>query len=88
MYHVSAQGVDERMINVHYYYYYYYYYCKEVNNQREKRKQINKQANHLPYLFGFLFFLQRCLSRLDPASTVESCVNMTSVAARRFRHRP
>ena len=24
MYHVSAQGVDERMINVHYYYYYYY----------------------------------------------------------------
>ena len=38
MYHVSAQGIDERMINVHYYYYYYccccccryyyyYYYC-------------------------------------------------------------
>ena len=26
MYHVSAQGVDERMINVHYYYYYHYYY--------------------------------------------------------------
>ena len=26
MYHVSAQGADERMINVHYYYYYYYYY--------------------------------------------------------------
>ena len=26
MYHVSAQGVDERMIHVHYYYYYYYYY--------------------------------------------------------------
>ena len=22
-YHVSAQGVDERMIDVHYYYYYY-----------------------------------------------------------------
>ena len=22
MYHVSAQGVNERMINVHYYYYY------------------------------------------------------------------
>ena len=22
MYHVSAQGVEERMINVHYYYYY------------------------------------------------------------------
>ena len=25
MYHVSAQGVDERMIYVHYYYYYYYF---------------------------------------------------------------
>ena len=25
MYHVSVQGVDERMKNVHYYYYYYYY---------------------------------------------------------------
>ena len=24
MHHVSAQGVDERIINVHYYYYYYY----------------------------------------------------------------
>ena len=24
MYHVSAQSVDERMINVHYYYYYVY----------------------------------------------------------------
>ena len=26
MYHVSAQGVDERMINVHYYYYYLPFY--------------------------------------------------------------
>ena len=24
MHHVSAQGIDERMINVHYYYYYTY----------------------------------------------------------------
>ena len=29
MYHVSAQGIDERMINVHYYYYYYYYKVEE-----------------------------------------------------------
>ena len=42
MYHVSAQGIDERMINVHYYYYYYYYYfdCQadfDVDNiQRHK----------------------------------------------------
>ena len=27
MYHVSAQGVDERIINVHYYYYYYLICC-------------------------------------------------------------
>ena len=24
MYHVSAQGIDEHMINIHYCYYYYY----------------------------------------------------------------
>ena len=29
MYHVSAQGVDERMINVH-----YYYYKADENTQR------------------------------------------------------
>ena len=28
MYHVSVQGVDERMINVHYYYYYYLFFNK------------------------------------------------------------
>ena len=28
MYHVSAQGVDERMINVH------YYYKKDQNNKK------------------------------------------------------
>ena len=27
MYHVSAQGIDERMINVHYYYYYMHALC-------------------------------------------------------------
>ena len=38
MYHVSAQGVDERMINVQYYYhyiliiciYYYYYITRKI----------------------------------------------------------
>ena len=32
MYHVSAQGVNERMINVHYYYYYYYVEVTQVGN--------------------------------------------------------
>ena len=30
MYDVSAQGVDERMINVHCYYYYYYTVMTDV----------------------------------------------------------
>ena len=34
MYHVSAQGVDERMINVHYYYYYYYTQDGETKGRR------------------------------------------------------
>ena len=34
MYHVSAQGVDKRMINVHYYYYYYYYYVHVCKHER------------------------------------------------------
>ena len=29
MYHVSAQGVDERMINVHDFFYIFYYYDKQ-----------------------------------------------------------
>ena len=32
MYHVSAQGVDERMINVQYYYYCYYYNVHPMEN--------------------------------------------------------
>ena len=31
MYHVSAQGVDERMINVHY----YYYRCRAVEQKED-----------------------------------------------------
>ena len=30
MYHVSAQGVDERMINVHYYYYMHFILVRRV----------------------------------------------------------
>ena len=35
MYHVSAQGVDERMINVHYYYYYNACLCMFEDNSEE-----------------------------------------------------
>ena len=34
MYHVSAQGVDERMINVHYYYYYIRPSCPKESSHR------------------------------------------------------
>ena len=37
MYDVSTQGVDERMINVHYYYVHYYYYLSE-NAEKAQQK--------------------------------------------------
>ena len=36
MYHVSAQGVDERMMNVHYYYY-LLILTKDPNTSRVKK---------------------------------------------------
>ena len=36
MYHVSAQGVDESMINVQYY---YYYFCVLILTRKKKRKK-------------------------------------------------
>ena len=52
MYHVSAQGVDERMINVHYYYY-YSNWLPDQNHQKKgsENKQTNKQTNDqsMPY---------------------------------------
>ena len=49
MYHVSAQGVDERMINVHYYYYYYCVrgwvgVCARAKRSVSIRTQTNKQG--------------------------------------------
>ena len=35
MYHVSAQGVDERMINVHYYYSMLYLFVDIVHKTRD-----------------------------------------------------
>ena len=52
MYHMSAQGVDERMINVHYYYYsaqgvdecrinvHYYYYYMDCSNTSIHGKKV------------------------------------------------
>ena len=43
MYHVSGQGIDKHMINVHYYYYYYY---SEVHIARlgERHKIIQRKT--------------------------------------------
>ena len=47
MYHVSTQGVDEHMINVHYYYYdVFEYLLKKANNSESKQKTVtNVEAN-------------------------------------------
>ena len=42
MYHVSAQGVDDDMLNVHYYYYYYKY---NNNNDDNKNNKVTKFSN-------------------------------------------
>ena len=39
MYNVIAQGVNERMINVHYYYYYYYYYYVLIHDPRGQSEE-------------------------------------------------
>ena len=46
MYHVSAQGVDERMINVH-----YYYYCAILADTLSLASTISMRAfsNPPPY---------------------------------------
>ena len=42
MYHVSTQGVDECMINVHYYYYMYY-----VKSDETEEQQCSKYHNYV-----------------------------------------
>ena len=52
MYHVSAQGVDERMINVHYYYYYVWKY-REIETEIEActhHNQFNRDGDAAPLL--------------------------------------
>ena len=51
MYHLSAQGVDERMINVHYYYYglncIYTNIFKEKKKEKKRKKKEKKTHVHL-----------------------------------------
>ena len=58
MYHVCAQGVDERMINGHYYYYYYY---KTQRNNRAKT-QGTPDLNGETYTIRFQFQLTQNLN--------------------------
>ena len=52
MHHVFAQGVDERMINVHYcYYYYYYYYYYYVLGFVPAGSVVSQASQHLRVAF-------------------------------------
>ena len=42
MYHVSTQGVDERIINVHYYYYYSHSDCPEESVEEVNSPSTSK----------------------------------------------
>ena len=53
MYHVCAQGVDERMLNVHYYYYYLKLFCF-----------LNKKINvwlYNDYFYFYDLFIRVCV---------------------------
>ena len=50
MYHVSAQGIDERMINVHYYYY-YVYLLRRISNTDTCQFGLP-----IPFFYFFYFF--------------------------------
>ena len=56
MYHVSAQGVDERMINVHYYYYYYYYYYCQSDCATTVTASLSPVTEDCPQAEGYLLY--------------------------------
>ena len=76
MYDVSAQGIDERMINVHYYYCYYYYYfkyclslllCDKLKNEATFRSEVTDALVWIkihPRTFVFLIWLHSTCSRM------------------------
>ena len=51
MYHVRAQDVDERAINVHYYYYYYYYDLGDVHFFCRTVKRCTSGGVHVPSVY-------------------------------------
>ena len=60
MYHVSAQGVDERMINVHYYYYYHQHHHK-----KKKKKVIRLESEECVDCFISAFQVVRSQHKLE-----------------------
>ena len=51
MYHVSAQGIDERMINAHYYYYYTRRKTTHTHTDGHNEKQNCLSLSLSPVLF-------------------------------------
>ena len=69
MYHVSAQCVDERMINVHYYYYGYFYYYFDHSpslfiKHRVGRQGLTTAFQNGRYQIGLLSYRHQLLSEL------------------------
>ena len=77
MYHVSAQGVDERMINVHYYYY--------IKSFRGEIPRVHKSESPLPKVSidQGLFFVVVVVAWNRSEST-----HFASFSPGLFRHRP
>ena len=50
MYHVSAQGLDERMINVHYYYYYVQRHERFSKVRICNCKQVKRQFQDVSFI--------------------------------------
>ena len=71
MYHVSTQGVDERMINVHYYYYYYRIKILQVDSRLQQFKQPRSNPHwlrvSLEIKLGRDNFLSYCIPAMKAA---------------------
>ena len=72
MYHVSAQGVDERMINVHDYYY-YYYYCYYYHYNFTRKGRIKNFKTPTTRQSPDSWFVSR--TRTSPYAQIHNCLS-------------
>ena len=77
MYHVSAQGVDVRMMNVHYCYYYYYSSLGLCEFQIVK---LHGLSSFNPLSFHTSVFCSARLDAVDAEIMVDNCVDNTDLS--------